>query len=104
VPEDYVHRIGRTGRAGCAGQALSLVASDERDRLRAIERVLGRRIDVLPLDRTAIAVEHSNRLASHARAVSDHRARAQDRPPARPQHGAPREQRRGSGGRRARRA
>ena len=54
VPEDYVHRIGRTGRAGCAGQALSLVASDERDRLRAIEKVLGRRIDVLPLDRSAI--------------------------------------------------
>ncbi|MFO1407740.1 MAG: DEAD/DEAH box helicase [Steroidobacteraceae bacterium] len=57
VPEDYVHRIGRTGRAGCAGQALSLVSSDERDRLRAIERVLGRRIDVLPLDRSGIKFE-----------------------------------------------
>jgi ATP-dependent RNA helicase RhlE len=56
VPEDYVHRIGRTGRAGCAGHALSLVSSDEKDRLRAIERVLGRRIDVLPLDRTVIRV------------------------------------------------
>jgi ATP-dependent RNA helicase RhlE len=56
VPEDYVHRIGRTGRAGCAGHALSLVSSDEKDRLRAIERVLGRRIDVLPLDRSAIRV------------------------------------------------
>jgi ATP-dependent RNA helicase RhlE len=56
VPEDYVHRIGRTGRAGCAGQALSLVSGDEKDRLRAIERVLGRRIDVLPLDRSAIRV------------------------------------------------
>ncbi len=54
VPEDYVHRIGRTGRAGSSGQALSLVASDERDRLRAIERVLGRKISVLPLDRSGI--------------------------------------------------
>jgi ATP-dependent RNA helicase RhlE len=54
VPEDYVHRIGRTGRAGSAGHALSLVSSDERDRLRAIERVLGRRITVLPLDRSGI--------------------------------------------------
>ena len=54
VPEDYVHRIGRTGRAGCAGQALSLVSDDERDRLKAIERVLGRKINVLPLDRTQI--------------------------------------------------
>jgi ATP-dependent RNA helicase RhlE len=56
VPEDYVHRIGRTGRAGCTGHALSLVASDEQDRLRAIERVLGRRIQVLPLDRSQIRV------------------------------------------------
>ncbi|MGB5103325.1 MAG: DEAD/DEAH box helicase [Steroidobacteraceae bacterium] len=54
VPEDYVHRIGRTGRAGSAGQALSLVSSDEKDRLRAIERVLGRKINVLPLDRSGI--------------------------------------------------
>ena len=56
VPEDYVHRIGRTGRAGAAGQALSLVASDEKDRLRAIERVLGRKINVLPLDRSGIRI------------------------------------------------
>ena len=55
VPEDYVHRIGRTGRAGCAGQALSLVCDDERSRLRAIEKVLGQPIRVLPLDRSVIA-------------------------------------------------
>jgi ATP-dependent RNA helicase RhlE len=54
VPEDYVHRIGRTGRAGCAGHALSLVSGDEQDRLRAIERVLGRKISVMPLDRSGI--------------------------------------------------
>jgi ATP-dependent RNA helicase RhlE len=54
VPEDYVHRIGRTGRAGSTGQALSLVSDDEKDRLRAIEKVLGRKINVLPLDRTQI--------------------------------------------------
>jgi ATP-dependent RNA helicase RhlE len=56
VPEDYVHRIGRTGRAGATGQALSLVSTDEQDRLRAIERVLGRKIKVLPLDRSGIRV------------------------------------------------
>ncbi|GGB79742.1 ATP-dependent RNA helicase RhlE [Marinobacterium zhoushanense] len=40
VPEDYVHRIGRTGRAGASGQAVSLVCADEIDQLRAIERLI----------------------------------------------------------------
>ena len=44
VPEDYVHRIGRTGRAGNEGEALSLVCVDERDYLRDIERLLKREI------------------------------------------------------------
>jgi ATP-dependent RNA helicase RhlE len=46
VPEDYVHRIGRTGRAGASGAAISLVSREERDRLRAIEKLLGRAIPV----------------------------------------------------------
>jgi ATP-dependent RNA helicase RhlE len=46
VPEDYVHRIGRTGRAGLSGKAISLVSRDERERLRAIEKLLGRTIPV----------------------------------------------------------
>ncbi len=45
VAEDYVHRIGRTGRAGASGIALSLVAQDESDRLRAIHKLLGREIE-----------------------------------------------------------
>jgi ATP-dependent RNA helicase RhlE len=47
VPEDYVHRIGRTGRAGAEGQAVSLVSSDETGLLRDIERVLRRSIPVV---------------------------------------------------------
>jgi ATP-dependent RNA helicase RhlE len=39
--EDYVHRIGRTGRAGHSGHAVSLVAAEEHELLRAIERMLG---------------------------------------------------------------
>jgi ATP-dependent RNA helicase RhlE len=40
-PEDYVHRIGRTGRAQAAGDAISFVAPDEQSDLRALERFIG---------------------------------------------------------------
>ncbi|NUU02468.1 DEAD/DEAH box helicase [Herbaspirillum robiniae] len=46
VPEDYVHRIGRTGRAGATGEAVSLVCIDERDMLYDIERFIKREIPV----------------------------------------------------------
>ena len=45
-PEDYVHRIGRTGRAGMEGLAISLVSLDEEDHLRAINRLLKRDLPV----------------------------------------------------------
>jgi ATP-dependent RNA helicase RhlE len=44
VPEDYVHRIGRTGRAGAKGEAVSLVCVDENGFLREIERLIKREI------------------------------------------------------------
>ena len=44
VAEDYVHRIGRTGRAGAEGEAVSLVCGEERSMLRSIERVSNQRI------------------------------------------------------------
>jgi len=45
VPEDYVHRIGRTGRAGSSGQAVSLVCADEHKLLCDIERLIGQLIE-----------------------------------------------------------
>jgi len=50
VPEDYVHRIGRTGRAGAQGEAVSLVCVDENIFLRDIERLIKREIpkEVVP--------------------------------------------------------
>ncbi|WP_299209443.1 DEAD/DEAH box helicase [uncultured Dokdonia sp.] len=44
VPEDYVHRIGRTGRAGASGEAISLVGVDEMEYVRGIEKLLGERL------------------------------------------------------------
>ena len=43
-PEDYVHRIGRTGRAHAVGDAISFVTAEDRDELRALERFIGRGI------------------------------------------------------------
>jgi ATP-dependent RNA helicase RhlE len=50
VPEDYVHRIGRTGRAGAQGEAISLVCVDEFGFLRDIEKLIKRSIprEVVP--------------------------------------------------------
>jgi ATP-dependent RNA helicase RhlE len=50
VPEDYVHRIGRTGRAGATGEAVSLVCVDEHNMLRDIEKFIKREIqkEVIP--------------------------------------------------------
>ncbi|MCA3219943.1 MAG: DEAD/DEAH box helicase [Burkholderiales bacterium] len=50
VPEDYVHRIGRTGRAGMQGEALSLVSPDEMSYLRDIEKLIRRALprEVIP--------------------------------------------------------
>lgn len=45
IPEDYVHRIGRTGRAGASGEAISLVGGDEVDYLRGIEKLLGEKLE-----------------------------------------------------------
>jgi ATP-dependent RNA helicase RhlE len=49
VPEDYVHRIGRTGRAGADGAAISLVSPEERKLLLDIERVLNRKLQLEPV-------------------------------------------------------
>jgi len=50
VPEDYVHRIGRTGRAGTVGLAVSLFSEDESKQLQSLERFIGRQFegDIIP--------------------------------------------------------
>ncbi len=110
VPETYVHRIGRTGRAGASGTALSLCGPDEKGYLREIERLIKKRIPaahdhaIAKLDRLPVEVHPSDRRErparpqQHARPQPQHsRAKPQNSEPqlqhikpelklARPQH------------------
>ena len=49
VPEQYVHRIGRTARAGAAGMAIAFCADDERAYLKGIEKLTKQKVEVVPL-------------------------------------------------------
>jgi ATP-dependent RNA helicase RhlE len=64
VPEDYVHRIGRTARAGGAGCAISLVAPDEVPLLRDIEKLLARTLAIMALPAFAVSGSRSPRTAA----------------------------------------
>ena len=57
-PEDYVHRIGRTGRAHAIGDAISFVTHDDQDTLRKLERFLGRGITRKKLEGLAHNAPH----------------------------------------------
>jgi ATP-dependent RNA helicase RhlE len=63
VPEDYVHRIGRTARAGATGRAVSLVAPDEAPLLRDIERTMNRKLGFAPTPGFAVSTEVDSRPA-----------------------------------------
>ena len=67
--ESYVHRIGRTGRAGAAGEALLFVAPRERRMLRAIEKATGQRIE--PMDLPSVQDINSRRTDRFKAGVRD---------------------------------
>jgi ATP-dependent RNA helicase RhlE len=50
VPQDYIHRIGRTGRAGSEGQAVSLVSREEQPLLRDIQGLLECKVEIVPVE------------------------------------------------------
>ena len=80
VPEDYVHRIGRTARAGGSGAAVSLVAPDEAPLLRDIEALLKRTLPVAPLPAFTVSA------AAPAAAERDSSGTGTHRHGPRPQH------------------
>ncbi|STX28735.1 ATP-dependent RNA helicase RhlE [Legionella beliardensis] len=71
VPHDYVHRIGRTGRAGHQGLAVSLVCADEFKQLQAIEKVINHRLKRIEVD----DFEPNHRLPTQAPKASAVKAR-----------------------------
>ena len=84
VPESYVHRIGRTARAGAAGQAIAFCADDERPFLRDIEKLTRVKVDMLPLPpefRAAVAKTAAvEKAAPPAERYDDPRSMAGRRP------------------------
>ena len=69
--EDYVHRIGRTGRAGAQGEAISLVAPEEQVLLSGIEKLLGRRIPVEALEGKVVGEEMLDEQTIDARTLGE---------------------------------
>jgi ATP-dependent RNA helicase RhlE len=104
VPEDYIHRVGRTARAELTGDAITFVAPDEETDLRAIERAIGKRLPRVtvpdfdysrkPAERLEIPIQE--RIAAIRSRKAEDRARAKAKlerrgaaPAARPSHARP---------------
>jgi len=95
VAEDYVHRIGRTGRAGAEGAAVSLVSHEDRSLMSAIERLMNRKVE------SRVVPGFEPGAASPRPAEPQRPFRPQGRPQHRPQ-GQPQRHARGGGNPRAR--
>jgi ATP-dependent RNA helicase RhlE len=93
LPEDYIHRVGRTARAGATGEAFTFASREEQDELRSIERRVGKPIprrrlegfdyEHKPAERFEIPV--GERLAAHRARKSADRARSEARSQRAPQ-------------------
>jgi ATP-dependent RNA helicase RhlE len=82
VAEDYVHRIGRTGRAGVEGEAVSLVSAEEKSLMAAIERLINRKIEHRVIAGFEPGTSH-RAPAEHKRPPQRHAEQRRQRPQAR---------------------
>ena len=73
VPEDYVHRAGRTGRAGVAGRAVSLVSPEDRTLLHGIQRLLTAPIEHVAIEGFAVTANSHDALPEAGRRQHDQR-------------------------------
>ena len=79
VPDDYIHRVGRTGRAEATGEAFTLVSPEEEGSLRDIERAIGRRLPRITLPDFDYAARPPARLeVPLAQRIAEIRARKRD--------------------------
>ena len=79
VPEQYVHRIGRTARAGASGIAIAFCAEDERPYLRDIERLTRQKIEQVPLPGDFLKQAETLK-AARVKAIGNDPAPREDRP------------------------
>ncbi|MHB8482429.1 MAG: DEAD/DEAH box helicase [Nitrospiria bacterium] len=95
APEDYIHRVGRTGRAAATGDAFTFVSPEEESELRSIEKVVGKRLPrvILPgFDYSArpaarLEVPLAERIAAIRARKADDRGRARAKAERRTSHG-----------------
>ncbi|HVC19241.1 MAG TPA: DEAD/DEAH box helicase [Vicinamibacterales bacterium] len=84
VPEDYIHRVGRTARAGATGSAFTFVCPEEEPDLRQIEKAIGRRLprvtvpdfDYAAKPEGGLEIPHAERIAAIRARKAEERARA----------------------------
>ena len=76
APDDYIHRVGRTGRAEATGEAFTFVSPEEQSELAAIERAIGRKLPSITLPDFDYAARPAARLeVPVAQRIAQHRAR-----------------------------